>query len=85
MGKTTEENKNNDYNHIEYKECDLELLKEEWKVTIQTQMHFNDLIMKYRSIILSVFITSLGVIYGISEKLKPDTKELGIYLMLKLT
>ena len=68
--------------HIECEECDMEYLKEEWKVTIETQMHFNDLIMRYRSIILSVFITSLGVIYGISEKLNIGSKEFGIYLML---
>lgn len=80
MEKNNIELKDNLY--IECEECDMEYLKEEWKVTIQTQMHFNDLIMRYRSIILSVFITSLGVIYGISEKLKIESKEFGIYLML---
>lgn len=54
---------------IECEECDIEFLVKEWEVTIQTQMHFNDLIIKFRSIVLSVFIASLGFIYGISEKL----------------
>ena len=54
---------------IECEECDLEYLKEEWKTTIATQMHFNDLIIKFRSVVLSVFITGLGLAYGFSEKL----------------
>lgn len=54
---------------IECEECDMEYLKEEWKTTIETQMHFNDLIIKFRSVVLSVFITGLGVVYGFSDKL----------------
>lgn len=42
----------------------------EWEVCINTQMHFNDVIIKFRSIVLSVFIASIGFIYGISEKLQ---------------
>ncbi len=42
--------------HIDCAECDLDYFMEEWKVTIQTQMHFNDLIIKFRSIVLSVVI-----------------------------
>jgi len=32
----------------------------EWKAVIETQMHFNDLIIRFRSIILTAFITLIG-------------------------
>lgn len=54
---------------IECEECDMDSLTKEWEVTIQTQMHFNDLIIKFRSIVLSVFIASLGFIYGFTKQL----------------
>jgi hypothetical protein len=57
---------------IECEECDMEYLKEEWKTTIETQMHFNDLIIRFRSIVLSVFLTGLGIVYGFSGKLSTD-------------
>lgn len=66
---------------IECEECDMEYLKEEWKTTIETQMHFNDLIIKFRSVVLSVFLTGLGVVYGFSEKLKTD-KNLDFVLII---
>ena len=37
-------------------------------------MHFNDLIIKFRSIVLSVFFTGLAVIYGYSDKLTDKDK-----------
>jgi len=67
--KEKEENKIEENRKIEYEECDLVYLKEEWKTTIETQMHFNDLIIKFRSVVLSVFLTGLGVVYGFSDKL----------------
>ncbi len=66
---------------IECEECDMEYLKEEWKTTIETQMHFNDLIIRFRSVVLSVFLTGLGVVYGFSEKLSTD-KNLSFVLIL---
>lgn len=51
---------------VECAECDLEHLKDEWRTTIQTQMHFNELIIKFRSIVLSVFVGGLGVVVGLS-------------------
>ena len=47
----------------------MEHLKDEWKTTIETQMHFNDLIIKFRSVVLSVFLTGLGVVFGLSKKM----------------
>ena len=55
--------------NIECEECDMEHLKDEWKTTIDTQMHFNDLIIKFRSVVLSVFLTGLGVVFGLSKKM----------------
>ncbi len=49
---------------IDCPECDPESCLEEWKTTITTQMHFNDLIIKFRSIVLSVFIAGLGLIFN---------------------
>jgi|AntDeeMinimDraft_4_1070355.scaffolds.fasta_scaffold04284_2 hypothetical protein len=68
---------------IECEECDMEYLKEEWKTTIEIQMHFNDLIIRFRSIVLSVFLTGLGVVYGFSEKFGTD-KNLLFVLILAL-
>lgn len=36
------------------------LYQNEWKTVIETQMHFNDLIIRFRSIVLTVFITLVG-------------------------
>ncbi len=56
-------------NRIECEQCDMEALTKEWEVTIKTQMHFNDLIIRFRSIVLSVFIAALGFIYGVTKQL----------------
>lgn len=64
----------NDDNIIECEDCDLPYLKDEWQTTIQTQMHFNELIIKFRSIVLSVFVTGLGIIYGISDNIIATNK-----------
>jgi uncharacterized protein with PQ loop repeat len=41
----------------------------EWEVVINTQMHFNDLIIKYRTAILTVFITLGGALLTIKKTL----------------
>jgi hypothetical protein len=71
-------------NKIQCEECDMDYFKEEWKITIQTQMHFNDLIIKFRSTILSVFIAGLGVIYGLSKKLNLETNDTKLLFGLAL-
>lgn len=45
----------------------LNIYLEEWKTIIQTQMHFNDLILRFRSIILTVFVALLGAIITIMK------------------
>ncbi len=57
---------------IKDEEINFELVMEEWKITIQTQMHFNDLIIKFRSIVISVYVTGMGLIYGFSDILKAN-------------
>lgn len=48
-------------------DADMPLVAAEWQTTIETQMKFNDLIIRFRAIVLSVFILSIGsllYIYG---------------------
>ena len=59
----------------------INVLMEEWKLTINTQMHFNDLILRFRSIVLSVFITTLGIIYGLGESIIKDASINKIYFL----
>lgn len=66
---------------IEFKKIDIDYLKEEWKTTIETQMHFNDLIIKFRSIVLSVFITGLGIAFSFSDKFSATAD---LYFLLTL-
>ena len=40
-------------------------LLKEWEVIINTQMHFNDLILRFRSTILTVIATLTGAIFAI--------------------
>jgi hypothetical protein len=58
------EQRNGELDKLECPECDPEACMEEWKVTVNTQMHFNDLIIKFRSIVLSVFIAGIGLIFN---------------------
>ncbi|MCW5908161.1 MAG: hypothetical protein KIS94_09900 [Chitinophagales bacterium] len=69
---------------IECEDCDIEYFVKKWQTTIESQMHFNDLIIRFRSIVLSVFIASLGFIYGVSEKLSftDDTKIKWFFLVI---
>ena len=45
----------------------LELYQKEWEKTIDVQMHFNELIIKFRTAILSFFVTSLWIIIWYSK------------------
>jgi hypothetical protein len=50
---------------MEFKPSDdarLAALVEEWKQTIATQMHFNDLIIRFRTIVLTAFSTIVGAL-----------------------
>jgi len=52
----------------------LEIYLKEWQVIIETQMHFNDLILRFRSITLTTFVTLIGAVVAISN-LKVISKE----------
>jgi len=39
---------------------EIKLIIEEWKVVIQTQMHFNEMIMKMRTTAISIFLAIFG-------------------------
>lgn len=62
----------------------INLLFQEWKTTIETQMHFNDLILRFRSIVLSVFIAGLGVIYGLGDFLINNSIKLDCVYILPI-
>jgi len=48
---------------------ELKILLEEWKVVIQTQMHFNDMIMKMRTTVVSVVLAVFGAAaYSLQHK-----------------
>ena len=45
----------------------LQLYLQEWQVIINTQMHFNDLILRFRSIVLTAFVTLIGATIAIGK------------------
>jgi hypothetical protein len=45
----------------------LDIYLKEWQVIIETQMHFNDLILRFRSFTLTTFVTLVGAIVAISK------------------
>lgn len=72
------------FKKIKFNDCDNNILLREWEKSIDTQMHFNDLIIRFRSIILSVFIAGLGFIYGISKQIPLVKKDTYILIGLAL-
>jgi hypothetical protein len=69
---------------ISCEECDQESLSKEWEVTINTQMHFNDLIIRFRSIILSVFVAALGLIFAASKQATITVHDINLLLSIAL-
>ena len=51
------------------------LYQTEWKTIIETQMHFNDLIIRFRSIVLTAFITLVGASVALQNTKKIDEKQ----------
>lgn len=43
------------------------LYQVEWKTIIETQMHFNDLIIRFRSILLTAFVTLFGASLALNK------------------
>jgi len=60
----------------------LEIYMQEWQTIIKTQMHFNDLILRFRSITLTVFIALIGAAITI-KKIAPSS-DLDLILLLLL-
>lgn len=63
----------------------LETATKEWETVIKTQMHFNDLIIKYRTIVFSVFVSLAGALIALSRSnmtqiSSADLNALGILL-----
>lgn len=54
----------------------IDIYQKEWERIIETQSHFNDLILRFRTIILTAFLTLSGVIIAVSSKLKIGTASL---------
>ena len=60
----------------------LELYLKEWQVIIETQMHFNDLILRFRAITLTTFVTLIGAVVAISKLGVISTHSLQLLFLL---
>lgn len=45
----------------------LSLYMDEWKIVIQTQMHFNDIVLRFRTMALTAFVTLIAAIIALSK------------------
>lgn len=45
----------------------LDLYVKEWQATIEVQTHFNDLIMRFRTSVLTVFVTAIGAVVTLAR------------------
>jgi hypothetical protein len=57
---------------------------EEWKTVIQTQMHFNDLIIRFRSITLTAFASLIAGIIVIQKTTNISPKDLLAVILIVL-
>ena len=60
------------------------LYQTEWKTIIETQMHFNDLIIRFRSIVLTAFITLVGASVALQKAEKINEEHFLIFFFLLL-
>jgi len=60
----------------------IQLYQTEWKTIIETQMHFNDLIIRFRSIVLTAFITLVGASVALQGTKKIDEKQFFMILAI---
>jgi hypothetical protein len=65
-------------------ESEVGLLSEEWRTTIETQMKFNDLIIRFRGIVLAVFVLSVGFLFHIYSQAEITGQDLIIMLGMVL-
>ena len=59
----------------DYEKTVIPLYQKEWQTIIETQMHFNDLIIRFRSIVLTAFITLAGASVALQNTEKIDEKQ----------
>jgi len=64
----------------EYKK--LKLYLKEWQVIIGAQMHFNDLILKFRSIVLTAFIALISATLAVTTTAKLEQKDVLLIFIL---
>ena len=62
----------------------LEIYQKEWEINIQTQMHFNELIIKFRSVMLTAFITLFGAAIAVFKKKGVKNNKITITKRLRL-
>jgi hypothetical protein len=60
----------------------IDLYLREWQVVIQTQMHFNDLIIRFRSVALTSFVALAGAAVTVSNAFELDGAALGVVMVL---
>lgn len=62
----------------------IQIYQTEWKSIIETQMHFNDLIIRFRSIVLTVLIALVGTCIALNANEKIDEELLPVLLSFAL-
>lgn len=62
----------------------LQLYLEEWRETISTQMHFNDLILRFRSVILTAFVTLIGAAFAVQKFAKLQKQDILLVFSLPI-
>src|SRR5262245_51481712 len=60
----------------------LQLYQKEWQVVIDTQMHFNDLIIKFRTLTLTSFAALVGAALTVSKIATLTPVEIALLLVI---
>jgi hypothetical protein len=60
----------------------VEFYQKEWQVVIDTQMHFNDLIIKFRTLTLTTFAALVGAALTVSKIATLTTVEMALLLAI---
>ena len=63
----------------------LQLYLQEWKVIIETQMHFNDLILRFRTITLTAFISMIGATIAIVKIVSLTKWDIFLIFLIPIT
>lgn len=63
----------------------LNIYQKEWEIIIKTQMHFNDLILRFRGITLTAFITLVGATLTIQKFASLKKADVFLILIIILT